>query len=76
MNIIKLTSLNNNFPIYINTDHIGHFYEVEEKIVYKKVEKEKHTRIGVTTHNNGGFEVKESVEVIISLIKPKSVSYI
>lgn len=68
MNIIKLTSLNDKSSIYINVDHIGHFYEVEEKIQYGRVEKEKHTRIGVTTHNNGGFEVKESVEVIISLL--------
>lgn len=68
MNIIKLTSLNDKSSIYINVDHIGHFYEVEEKIQYGRVEKEKHTRIGVTTHNNGGFEVKEDVLRIISLL--------
>jgi hypothetical protein len=71
MNIIKLTSLNHNSPIYINVDCIGHFIEVEEKIQYGRVEKEKHTRIGVTTHNNGGFEVKESAEVIIALTLDK-----
>jgi hypothetical protein len=71
MNIIKLTSLNHNSPIYINVDCIGHFIEVEEKLGYGRVVTEKHTRIGVTTHNNGGFEVKESAEVIFYLIKPK-----
>jgi hypothetical protein len=31
--------------------------------------KRQHTRIGVTTHNNGGFEVIESPEEIIKLIE-------
>lgn len=76
MNIIKLTSLKNNSPIYINVNHIGHFFEVEETSSYGSIDKPKHTRIGVTTHNNGGFDVKESAEVIISLLKIESISYI
>ena len=47
---------------------IGHFYEVAAKIEYGRVEKEKYTKIGVRTHNNGGFEVVESVDKIIKII--------
>ena len=53
MKIIKLTSLQDKQPIYINAECIGHFYEVSEKLSYGRVEKQKHTRIGVITHNNG-----------------------
>ena len=67
MRIIKLTNLQQK-PIYINIDAIGHFYEVKEEIEYGRVKTEKHTRIGVTTHNNGGFSVIESVEEILKLI--------
>ena len=69
MKIIKLTSSVDKSPIYINVEHIGHFYEMEEKIEYGKVTKPKHTRFGVTTHNNGGFEVKESVDEILKMIQ-------
>ena len=68
MRIIKLTSLQGKTPIYLNIDTIGHFYEVKEEIKYGSVEKEKHTRVGSTTHNNGGFSVIESVEEILKLI--------
>ena len=68
MKIIKLTSLKGNTPIYINIDQIGHLYEVEETSSYGSVDTPKHTRIGVTTHNNGGFEVKESIEEIIKYL--------
>ena len=69
MRIIKLTSLHDKSPIYINIDVIGHIYEVKEEIKYGKVEKAKHTRIGALTHNNGGFSVVESVKEIFDLIK-------
>ena len=69
MRLIKVTPLKRNNPIYINVDMIGHFYEVEEEVKYGRVEKAKHSRIGVTTHNNGGFEVKESEKEIITLIQ-------
>ena len=69
MRIIKLTSLHDKAPIYINIDVIGHIYEVKEEVKYGKVEKTKHTRIGALTHNNGGFIVVESVKEIFDLIK-------
>ena len=65
MKIIKLTSLEGKSPIYINVECIGHFYEVAEKSSYGSIDKPKHTRLGVTTHNNGGFTVIESVDQII-----------
>lgn len=67
MKVIKLTNLDKK-PIYINVDMIGHFYEVVETRSYGSIDKPKHTRIGVTTHNNGGFSVTESVEKILKLI--------
>tara|TARA_R110000823_G_scaffold90703_3_gene200259 strand:+ start:380 stop:604 length:225 start_codon:yes stop_codon:yes gene_type:complete len=68
MRIIKLTSLQDKKPIYINIDVIGHFFEVSEEIKYGRVEKAKHTRVGALTHNNGGFSVVESVDKILKLI--------
>ena len=68
MRLIKLTSLQDKQPIYINVDTIGHFYEVKELIEYGRVEKAKHTRIGALTHNNGGFSVVESAKEIFDLI--------
>lgn len=64
MHIIKVTSFHTKKPIYINIDAIGHFYEVEEEIEYGRVKTKKHTVIGATTHNNGGFKVIESVKEI------------
>jgi hypothetical protein len=69
MKFIKVTSLSNKKPIYINVEEIGHFYRVPEKIEYGRVEKEEFTRIGVTTHNNGGFEIIETPEMLLKLIK-------
>ncbi len=47
-----------NIPVYININHTGDFYEYNGG-----------TSIGVTTHNNGGFKVKESVEEVLKLIR-------
>ena len=69
MKLIKVTSLSTKTPIYINIDAIGHFCEVEAEIEYGRVKREKHTVIGATTHNNGGFRVTESVDKILKLIK-------
>jgi hypothetical protein len=69
MRIIELTSLNDGGTIYINIECIGHFYEVKEKSTYGKVDKKTHTRVGTTTHNNGGFEVKETPKQIMKLIE-------
>jgi hypothetical protein len=68
MKTIKLTSATDGDKIYINIEQIGHYYDVKEKIVYSRVEKKAHTRIGVTTHNNGGFEVIETADKIDKMI--------
>ena len=68
MKFIKLTSINLDNPVFINPEHIGHMYRVKEKIDYGRVEKVEHTRLGVSTHNNGGFEIKETPEQIMKLI--------
>jgi hypothetical protein len=68
MKIIKVTSLSDKKSVYLNIEAIGHFYTVLEKREYGRLEKVEHTRIGITTHNNGGFEITETPEVIIKLI--------
>lgn len=68
MKIIKVTRLIDKKPIYLNVEAIGHFYRVPEKTAYGNVEKAEHTRVGVTTHNNGGFEIVETPEKLIKLI--------
>lgn len=67
MKIIKLTSVDKSL-IYINVEHIGHFYEIADKMEYGRLEEAKHTRVGVTTHNNGGFKVIESVDKILNML--------
>jgi uncharacterized protein YlzI (FlbEa/FlbD family) len=67
MKFIQVTNLSGD-PIFINPQHIGHMYGSEEKIEYGKVSKPRHTRIGVVTHNNGGFEVKETPQEIMKKI--------
>ena len=71
MKIIKLTSHKDDGFIYININEIGHFYEVKASQMWHQGEPttKKHTVIGVTTHNNGGFKVKETPEEIIVKIK-------
>ena len=69
MKAIKVTSLSNKQPIYINVEMIGHFCEVKEEMEYGCVKTEKHTVVGVTTHNNGGFKVIESASKILKLIE-------
>ena len=65
MKLIKLTSANGTGDIYINVEYIGHMYEVKDKVEYGKVTVERHTVVGVVTHNNGGFKVKETVKLIV-----------
>ena len=67
MKIIKLTSVDKS-AVYINVEYIGHFYEIATEISYGRVIEEKHTRVGVTTHNNGGFKVIESVDKILKML--------
>ena len=60
----------NKKPIYINIDAIGHFYEVEAEIDrVGRVVKARHVRIGALSHNNGGFQVTESIKKILKLIE-------
>lgn len=56
-NFIKVKSRRTDSDTYINVAHIGHIYE------YKGI-----TSIGVTTHNNGGFEVFETTEEVLKII--------
>jgi hypothetical protein len=68
MKIIKVTSLKDKKPVYLNAEQIGHFYRVPKKKSYGSVDEEEHTRVGVTTHNNGGFSIVETPETLIELI--------
>ena len=65
---IKVTTLSDKRSIYINIDMIGHIYEIPEEIIHQRV-KPKYTVIGTTTHNNGGFQVIESLEEVFKRIK-------
>lgn len=73
MYLLKLTSTLDNKPVYISVEHVGHFYRVEAKIEYGHITEPAHTRIGVTTHNNGGFKVKETCDEIIEQLNSLSV---
>ena len=69
MKMIKVTSLKDSKPLFINPDFIGHLYKVPEKRSYGSVDELEHTTVGVTTHNNGGFKVKETAKQIFELIE-------
>tara|TARA_R110000868_G_scaffold51018_3_gene162299 strand:- start:1675 stop:1899 length:225 start_codon:yes stop_codon:yes gene_type:complete len=69
MEFIKLTSIVNNKPVFINPATIGHIYEVAEKVRYTQVEKVAHTVVGTTCHNNGGFQVTETAKQIFAKIQ-------
>ena len=69
MKFIRLTSLKDSNPVFINPDFIGHLYQVPEKRSYGSVDEVEHTTVGVTTHNNGGFKVIEDVKQILKLIE-------
>jgi hypothetical protein len=70
MKLIKLTTfhLRKEEALYVNPLHIGHMYHVPEKTEHS-ITKREHTRVGITTHNNGGFEVLETLEQINKLIE-------
>jgi hypothetical protein len=68
MKIIKVTSLKDKSSIYVNVEQIGHFYIVSEKMNYGRVEEVEHTRLGITTHNNGGFSITETPKKLMELI--------
>ena len=60
MKTIKLTNANGGGAIYINIEQIGHYYDNKTK---------NNTTVGVTTHNNGGFNVKETAIEIYKMIR-------
>ena len=64
MRLIKLTSRSGG-DIYINIEQIGDFYEAGKT----------HTVVGVTTHNNGGFKVKETPKEILELIEKSLLTF-
>jgi len=66
MKFIKLTSIEGGV-IVVNVDHIGHFYPSKVATVSSSKYKD-YTNVGVTTHNNGGFRVTETVDEIMKLI--------
>ena len=68
MKIIKVTSLKDKKPVYLNVEQIGHFFRVPQKFSYGSVDEAEHTRVGITTHNNGGFSIVETPETLIKLI--------
>jgi hypothetical protein len=67
MRFIRLTNMKGNL-IVVNVAHIGHLYPVGEKVEYGRTIEIAHTIVGVTTHNNGGFKVTETVDQIMKLI--------
>jgi hypothetical protein len=73
MTFIKLTNCHNRTSpksVYVNIEQIGHMYQVTKKIEYSNPEQNfTHTILGVTTHNNGGFDILETPEEILELIK-------
>ena len=71
MILIKLTSHSDDSPVYININEIGHFNEVKqsEDWFQGKPIVEKYTKVGVTTHNDGGFKVKETPSEIVKKIR-------
>lgn len=60
MALIRLTSQRSDDYVYLNSDLIGHIYVSE---------KDGCTIVGVTSHNNGGFKVKETPSEIVSRIE-------
>jgi hypothetical protein len=69
MRFVKLTNITDNKPVYINIECIGHFYQVPAKKEYGREIEKAHTRVGVATHNNGGFKIAEDIEQILKLIE-------
>ena len=67
--MIKLTSCSNSGPVYINVEQIGHIYRMPDKMDYGRIVEKEYTCVGVTTHNNGGFKVKETPEEIFKLME-------
>ena len=67
MKFITLTSIEGG-QIVVNVEHIGHLYPITQKVEYSRITRKAYTSLGVTTHNNGGFRVTETVDEILELI--------
>lgn len=63
-NFIKLTLINGN-PVYANVDFIGH---ITGDTYYQRGSTVNCTRICLTTNNNGGMQIKETIEEVLSLM--------
>ena len=64
MRLIELTNIYSTpKPVFVNVKHIGAFSRSHDR------DKGEYTNLGVTTHNNGGYYIKETPEEIIELIK-------
>jgi hypothetical protein len=73
MKFITLTSvsrMDEHKETYINIEHIGHLYQETESGQYGgEVKGRVITRVGCTTHNNGGFKVLETPKQILKMIE-------
>ena len=64
---IKVTSSITDKPVIINIEHIGHITTPLNSTTSSS-NKNTGSIVGVTTHNNGGFSIKESPDAIMKLI--------
>lgn len=55
--------------VYLNVKHIGHLFVTEQRSYIESIANIIVTKVGITTHNNGGFSVLESPQEILNLIK-------
>jgi hypothetical protein len=67
MKFIRLTSIDGEV-IVVNVDNIGHFYPSKVDTIISGTKYKEFTNITVTTHNNSGFRVTETVDEIMKLI--------
>jgi hypothetical protein len=74
MDFIKLTNLQDKSTIFVNPAFIGHLFEEPEKKHCGRVERDAHTVVGITTHNNGGFRVTETAKQIFDKIEKLRIS--
>lgn len=70
MKFIKVTSASTKTQILINPETIGHIYsETETGHWGGEIEGRVITRIGTSTHGNGGFKALETVDEILKMLE-------
>jgi hypothetical protein len=69
MKFIKLTSIVNNKPVFINPATIGHLFETTNTNHAAFRKPPIYTSVGTTCQNNGEFKVTESIDEILKMIK-------